>query len=298
MPKPEITTQPKGGDVAAGKTIELTVVAKDADRYEWFKGDSTTPIPSAVGAKYVPDALADGEKEATYKVVVYSTDGQTATSEPAIIKLKTTPEADDKNDDPEREPLLVWDKTFAIAAAITVGLLFLAVLWPLWLLAKDVLTSDAVTGAAADAAAATDDDGILTKFPAMVAVQLMIVGVFIALGGLYLSLLELRGRSRLPGELAALAKPAGRQTFALATADLVKIVPEALNAFAKLRAPAALLAIAAVCFICATVIAATALPEREESAKTPATTTTQAPATGAAAPAVPSESATGATTTP
>ena len=39
----------------------------------------------------------------------------------------------------------------------------------------------------------------------MVAVQLMIVGVFIALGGLYLSLLELRGRSRLPGELAALA---------------------------------------------------------------------------------------------
>ena len=85
--------------------------------------------------------------------VVYSTDGQTATSEPAIIKLKTTPEADDKNDDPEREPLLVWDKTFAIAAAITVGLLFLAVLWPLWLLAKDVLTSDAVTGAAADASA-------------------------------------------------------------------------------------------------------------------------------------------------
>jgi hypothetical protein len=240
MAMPTITSQPEPCIVEAGETARFEVSAEgEGLSFQWKRG--AVDIPGATGAAYerVAQPSDDGSE---FSVVVTNTDGS-RTSLPASLTVR-------------REAPLLFDPRFAQDAALALAGVFLLILWPLWVIAGRVI------GGA----------GALPAFPAAIAVQLVIVGVALGLAGFYLALLELRGRARSLAELAAAPGPegaAGERGFA---EEAIKAVPETLKAFGQLQAAAALLALAALLFVCATVLAWRGLPA------SPATTTT-APAT-------------------
>ena len=114
---------------------------------------------------------------------------------------------------------------------IGVGVL---VLWPLAVVAARVVFGD-------DPA---------SNFSELIAIQLVIVGTAIAFGALYLVILEFRGRALA----ATLSKEAEARQRGLGT-DVIKATPEILKAFGQLRPVAALMVVAALLFICASVLA-------------------------------------------
>jgi Caspase domain len=135
----------------------------------------------------------------------------------------------------EEEVLPVFDARFAKAAALTLVVVGLLVSWPLWIVSARVVFGDEPAA----------------SFSELIAFQLVVAGVAAAFGGLYLALLEFRGRARaveLAGETAA---PGAR---GLGT-EAIKATPEILKAFGQLKPVAALLVIAALLFVCATVLA-------------------------------------------
>jgi hypothetical protein len=129
----------------------------------------------------------------------------------------------------------VFDARFAKTAALTLVVVGVVVLWPLWILSARLVFDDAPAG----------------NFSELIAVQLVIVGVAVAFGGLYLTLLEYRGRARA-AELAGESGEAGRRGLGT---EAIKATPEILKAFGQLKPVASLLVIAALLFLCATVLA-------------------------------------------
>jgi hypothetical protein len=244
---PTITRQPEPCTVEAGETARFEVTAEgDGLSFQWKRG--ALDIPEATGTSYelVAQPSDDGSE---FSVVVKSADGSSKTSLPASLTVR-------------REAPLLFDPRFARVAAVALAGVFLLVLWPLWVIASRVIGGGEA----------------LPAFPAAIAVQLVITGVALALAGFYLALLELRGRARSLAELTEAVRseaPGGERGF---TDEAIKAVPETLKAFGQLQAAAALLALAALLFVCATVLAWRGLPASPSTT----TTTTTAPA---AAPA-------------
>jgi hypothetical protein len=223
MAAPTITRQPEPGTVSPGETARFDVDAEgDGLSFQWKRG--AADIPGATGRSYelVAQPSDDG---AEFSVVVQNADGS-RTSLPASLTVR-------------REAPLLFDPRFARRAAVAVVGVFLLILWPLWIIAGRVIGGGEA----------------LPAFPAAIAVQLVIAGVALGLAGFYLALLELRGRARSLAELTEAVRteaPAGERGF---TEEAVKVVPETLKAFGQLQAAAALLALAALLFVCATVLA-------------------------------------------
>ncbi len=243
MAGPEITKQPQRQTVAAGMPARFEVVATGATEYAW--ANEAGPIAGATSATYVVTATAElsGTK---YRVTVKNAAGESRISDWATLTVAA-------------EVPVVYEPRFAAVAAAALLATFLVVLWPIWAIAGRVAFNKNVS------------------FPAVIAVQLVIVGVLIALAGVYLSLLEFRGRART---MAELRPPAGPEAAAVgdlgAVDEVAKSIPEALKAFGQLKAPAAAMAVAALLFICATAISWRGLPSTSSPT---APTTTAAPTT-------------------
>jgi hypothetical protein len=135
----------------------------------------------------------------------------------------------------EEEVQAVFDARFAKSAALVLVVVGLLVLWPLWIASARVVF----------------DDEPLDWISELIAIQLVIAGVAVAFGALYLVLLEFRGRARA-AELAGETVEPGRRGLG---ADVIKATPEILKAFGQLKPIASLLVIAALLFVCATVLA-------------------------------------------
>jgi hypothetical protein len=228
MAAPTITRQPEPCVVEPGGTAVFDVdVEGDGLSFQWKRG--AADIAGATGRSYelVARPSDDG---AEFSVVVQNADGS-RTSLPASLTVR-------------REAPPLFDAQFARRAAVAVVGVFLLILWPLWIIAGRVIGGDEA----------------LSAFPAAIAVQLVIAGVALGLAGFYLALLEFRGRARSLAELAEAARTeaaAGERGFA---EEAVKVVPETLKVFGRLEATAALLALAALLFICSTVLAWRGLP--------------------------------------
>jgi hypothetical protein len=228
MAVPTITRQPEPCTVEPGETARFEVAAEgDGLGFQWKRG--TTDITGATGPAYELVAQP-GDDGAEFSVIVTNAHGS-RTSLPASLTV-------------QRPAPLLFDPRFARRAAVAVVAVFLLILWPLWIIAGRVIGGRQA----------------LPAFPAAIAVQLVIAGVALALAGFYLALLELRGRVRSLAELTEAVRaeaPAGERGFA---EEAVKVVPETLKAFGQLQAATALLALAALLFVCATVLAWRGLP--------------------------------------
>jgi hypothetical protein len=228
MAMPRITRQPKPCTVEPGETARFEVAAEgDGLSFHWKRG--AADIPDATGTAYelIAQPSDDG---AEFSVIVRNAEGS-RTSLPASLTVR-------------RQAALLFDPRFARRAAVAVVGVFLLILWPLWIIAGRVIGGGEA----------------LPAFPAAIAVQLVIAGVALGLAGFYLALLEFRGRSRSLAEVTEAVRaeaPAGERGFA---EEAVKVVPETLKAFGQLQATTALLALAALLFVCATVLAWRGLP--------------------------------------
>jgi len=156
----------------------------------------------------------------------------------APITTPTPPPSQVRGSTSERlvamEASLVFDQRFARTAALTLVGVGLLVLWPLWIVSARVVFGDEPAG----------------SFSELIAIQLVIAGVAVALAGFYLALLDFRGRARA-AELASQATEPGERGLA---AEAIKATPEILKAFGQLKPVASLLVIAALLFLCATVL--------------------------------------------
>jgi hypothetical protein len=128
----------------------------------------------------------------------------------------------------------VFDGKFARSAALALVVVGVLVLWPLWVLSARVAFGDAPA----------------RSFAELIAIQLVVVGVAVAFGALYVTLLEFHGRARAAQRAGEdESRPRGLASEAL------KATPEILKAFGQLKPVAALLVIAALLFLCATALA-------------------------------------------
>jgi hypothetical protein len=183
----------------------------------------------------VPDVEAETGSAEPAEVAV-DTDGQ---EEAPVEEEPIAPE----EESPEPSPLagvgapqeLFYDPVFAWRAGLALGIVFVLLVWPLWILAARII----IGGSA------------LERFPASVALTLVLVGVALAVGGLYLALLEFRARARV---VAAAASAETVRARGMAS-DVVTAAPDILKAFGQLTTVAALLVVATVLCICGTVLA-------------------------------------------
>ncbi|MGH7142781.1 MAG: hypothetical protein ACREJ2_01450 [Planctomycetota bacterium] len=77
-PLPGITTQPANATVTAGATATFSVVATNADSYQWEKNGG--PITGATAASYTTPATVIGDNGATFTVVVTNVTGNTTSN--------------------------------------------------------------------------------------------------------------------------------------------------------------------------------------------------------------------------
>jgi Caspase domain len=135
----------------------------------------------------------------------------------------------------QRGGAVLFDAKFARDAAFTLIFVAVLLLWPLWIISARVVFGDSPAA----------------SFSELIAIQLVIVGVAVAFGGLYLTLLEFRGRASAAA-IASETEEGGRRGLGT---EAIKATPEILKAFGQLKPVAALLVIAALLFLCATVLA-------------------------------------------
>jgi hypothetical protein len=227
MAVPTITRQPESQTVVVGQTARFEVEASgDGLEYRWRRNDQEVEGASARSYAFTAQPSDSG---AAFSALVSNAEGRRL-SDPATLTVVG-------------EVPLLFDPRFAIGAGAVLLAVFLLALWPLWVMGARV------SGASMNGVPA---------FSGVIAVMLMIIGVLVTLAGVFLILLEFRGRSRTLAEM----RPAPRGDGRLGPAEeLAKSLPETLKAFGQLKAPASILVVAAVLFICATVIAWRALPD-------------------------------------
>jgi hypothetical protein len=255
---PTIDSQPQPQTVAIGDRARFAVKATgDNLTYEWFRGETAIPNEASAELTFIVSAADNG---ISYKVKVKS-GSDVRVSDPAVLTVVA-----------EAPP--TYDPQFAVGSAIGLLVAFALVLWPIWLIAGKLLTSDS------DAT---------RVFPGVVATQLVIAGVFIAVAALYVALLEFRGRASR--EILTPAKPKPRvdgQPGDLGLADeAIKVAPELIKQFGQLKVPASLMVVASVALIGASAIAWRALPDPSaEATPSPSAEVTPAPDAGVTPPPV------------
>jgi hypothetical protein len=249
--EPRITGQPQAQTVTEGERAEFTVTAEgEGLTFEWTeagKPGKGTKTGSGTTSTYTIDSASRDQDGLEIRAIAKDKDGKTATSDPAKLTVRA------------KEETVLWVPSFAKTSAQVVCAAAAVVLLPLVIALYDILEGP------------TGDTG----FAAAIAAELVAVGVLVVAGGVYLALLEFRGRARTIKEISDLrAAQEGEALEGISVPDLVKALPETLKAFGQLRAMTALLATAAVLFISATVIAFQ-LADKPEPA-TPTTDTSPA----------------------
>ena len=232
MAKITIEEEPKDVNVKEGEDVELKAKAKVDDgstptyRWKWDKGEDLTGSGADSDTYRIPKATP--EHSGRYWVTATSGNASAKSSE---AKVEISPKE-------KAEPILLWNDSFASASAWKLGIVGLIVLWPVWIIATRVISAES------------------PNVSLLIAMQLLIIGVAMAMLGAYTVLLEIRGRSRTLEELQPTKD--GPQRYSLG--DIAKEIPEVLKTFGELKTHAALLVTAMVLFITAGVIAWKAIP--------------------------------------
>ena len=232
-------TGPEDQQTKVGGEAKFSVKATGGSgRYSFAWQEDGRPISDADQAFYTVSPTRRDDDGRTYKVVV--TDAQDA-SRSASGSAKLTVETGTPAPYPESPAW--WSNHFAIWAAVALILVFVMLLWPVkW-------SVDELIG------------GGKSNLAAVIAMQLVAVGLLAMLGGLYLAVLEVRGRSvtyHQLRELLRLHHSRGErvdQGDVDLTGEIFRGLPDVVRAFGQLRAPAAALILAAVCLLAATALA-------------------------------------------
>jgi hypothetical protein len=236
MASPTIKKHPvdvlvREGDAATFKVEAEPGEANKPLKYRWYHRDE--PVPTATNGTAETDTLnLEAVKLAdagTYRVEV-AENGEWTTSNAAILSVEK-----------KEERPLVWDPAVAKGAAewlLVIGLIFLV---PVVVVAARLAFAE------------------VPEFPGVIATQLAMIGLLALLGGIYLAILDHRGRSRKAEELAEevvqreldiiLAEREEERITGVPWVEALKAAPDALNAFGKLSAMGALLVTAIVLFI-------------------------------------------------
>ncbi len=232
-----LTTQ----SVLVGQTARFSVQVEGGDvTYVWKRNGHVIPGQTSAGCSFLTTAADDGAE-----IEVIATKGSDSGS--ATTELRV-----------EDAPILYDPKLVSAASGAMVGL---------WLLVSGVLVAGLIW-------AIQGLDDRLSGMPWMVAVFLLVVGVASLLAGLFLALLEFRGRARTAEELAA-AEPAGRaQVDSLAddAGGIISAIPEAIKSFGTLKTTSAFLVLAAVTFVAAAAIGWKGVEGSPTPTSTPTTT--------------------------
>jgi hypothetical protein len=230
---PTIKTPPQSQIVDEGGDAEFKATAEGAkpltfswkrDEEDWQEGEPGDALEST----HTIASVSKADNGAQIRVKVKDKDGNwSGESPPATLTVKS------------KEEVVLWVGPFARTAARAVAVAAIVVLVPLYLALTDVLKGN------------TDEAG----FAAAIAVLLLAIGVFVVAAGIFLALLEFRGRARTLEELRDVLRAEAPEAEETTLSELLKALPDSLKAFGQLRATAALLAMAAVLFVCGTVIA-------------------------------------------
>ncbi|MEX0826759.1 MAG: SprB repeat-containing protein [Acidimicrobiia bacterium] len=226
-------------------TLEVSVTGGTVPyKYQWSEKNTekeTTgeEIGSPDGNKqaYAPPTAKEAVTKWYRVKVTDSTKPKAKTKSSRWAKLEvTTP--------PDREPVFIWSDSFASNAGLVVSFAFVLMLIPMWVVAYSVLRTENVG----------------THFQGAIAVQLLIVGAFLAAVAAFMSLIELRGRGVRLDQLDKLGSSAW------------EAIPKAMSEFAKLKTTAAVGILAIACLVMATMVTWKSL-----DAASTTTTTTVAP---------------------
>lgn len=219
--------------------------------YSWTHDGRPIPGLDSPALAQANAAAADAGR---YAVSVTATlDGQTsapATSTTCTVTVTSPPPAPGKQPDVP----LVWDASFA-KTVFTGGVALLGAGWLVLLVVVSVVSD---TGR-------------------MVAIGLLMVSIALGVSGCVLALLDLRGRARI-AEAGTTGRGFGE--------DAITQLPDIIKNFGALGLASAVLLLAAVAMICATVIGWRALPDPGPAAPGSPATSTSSP-TPAAVPAPP-----------
>ncbi|HEY0631104.1 MAG TPA: caspase family protein [Thermoleophilaceae bacterium] len=223
----KIARQPHAITVAEGEDATFTVRAFDPSAtYQWKRDGSV--IDGETGTSFTLAEPSVEDSGTTFTVDV-SVDGTTETSSAAKLTVK--------------KAQLAWYGSFATWTGIVLCLVGVAGGIALWKLTDSVL--DQLEGAA--------------KFGAVAALQLLLVGFLLALGAMYLGLLEFRGRARAL-DRRPVVEESDSTRAAIAPGDVAQAVATGFASLGKMPLGRALVAVAALLFVVAAVVTFRVLP--------------------------------------
>lgn len=253
--KPQITKRlAPETTVTAGQPLTLTIdaaIPADADGldYVWKHDGAEADPPNQTDTYEIADPNAEAHA-GVYVVEVRAKKG-TDRSEPesssTVVKFA---QGDGGSPVGDQGVPLVWDAKFAQTALLAAGAVLAAALIVVIILVfkKTDLARTVVLG-------------------------LMILAAACTAAGIALALIDLRGRARVA---EAAADPAARGLGG----DFVKVLPDTLKNWGSLGLASAVLALAAVAMISATVVGWRSLPDPSPAPSSSATRTSEPSATG------------------
>jgi hypothetical protein len=228
--------------VAEGDPVELKVEVQGGTptyKYEWKKDGQAAP-----NTKDEPSyKLEKAKKEDAGSYSVTVTDSAKATLHSDGAQLKVTGAVAGPPQLPAPPPL--WSAGFARGALFLVAVAFGICIWPLFASESHLFKS--------------------ADFARLISVQLLVMSLLAVAGGVYLGLLEFRGRARTAEERQAEkleAKPdhVSTKDWSAAVSEAAKAAPETLKAFGTLSTAAAIFVVGLVFAGCATALAWHATP--------------------------------------
>jgi hypothetical protein len=251
---------PSAQSVQVGDKATFTIkVSGGTEPYtiEWLKDGKK--IESAPNRTIFTISKVVGSDQGKYSANVSDPGGAKGVSAKAQLTVE------DATDTP-----LLWDQTFAISAATVLAIVFGIVMLPTWIGMAHVFPPK----------------GEELHFAGVIAAQTVVVGTLILFGGIYLALLDFRGRSRTKKELDELG--GGRLRIFGPGDELAKAAPAIIKAFGELKAPAAAMAAGIALFICAAAVAWKAVPDNNTSPSGPSGSSGPSGASGPAGTSGPS----------
>jgi hypothetical protein len=244
--------------------------------YQWRRNQAA--IAGATNER-LDRILTSEDLGATFDVVVHDAASSAAskTSDPLTVSIA-----------PADDAPVIWTVWFALVTGIVALGATALLVFPLWRGVKR----------------GTDNLSQLPPhFPASVALDALLLGTVLAVAAVYLMLLEFRGRARTAEQILA-KPPASPELVGMmladgaAAGDIAKSLPQIVDSFGKLKAPAALLVACVALFICGAAVAWRAIPESNGGASTGTSSTTASTTSSAEITTAPAPAPAGTTTGP
>ncbi len=231
---------PEQTRVKAGETAVITAEATGGTEpyaYTWKSGDKDLSGTSRT-LQVVAKQSANGAK-----ISVTVTDASDPKQE---ASAETMLHVEEQESDSESN-LLLWEEKYAKRAAKGLTWVLVILLIPIFVLAFILLL------------------GKERDFAGIVAIELVAVGAALGAAGVYMAVVELRGRAYTFDQLKQVHKGDDQADLAA----IVKDLPKAIESFGKIGGRAAVLFTAIVCFVAAAWIGVT---EADQSSGTTTTT--------------------------